>query len=45
MGDEKSNAKVNKDVEKLVKTPVSDTPEKVKVQKPKYEEKPIVLSP
>ena len=31
MGDEKSNAEVTEDVEKLVKTPVSDTPEKVEV--------------
>ena len=42
MGDEKSSAEVVEDVEKLVKTPVLDTPEKVEVQKPKYDEKLIV---
>ena len=35
MGDEKSNAEIVEDVERLVKKPVSDTLEKVEVQKPK----------
>ena len=42
MGDEKSSAEIAKDVEKLVKTPVSNTLEKVEVQKPKYDDKPII---
>ena len=42
VGDEKSSAEIAEDVEKLVKTPVSDTPEKVEVLKPKYDEKPII---
>ena len=42
MGDEKSSAKIPKDVERLVKKPLLDTPEKVEVQKPKYDEKPII---
>ena len=43
MGDEKSNAEIAEDVERLVKKPVSDTLEKVEVQKPKYDEKLIIL--
>ena len=42
VGDEKSSAEIAEDVERLVKKPVSDTPEKVEVQKPKYDEKPII---
>ena len=45
MGDEKSSAKIAKDVERLVKKLVSDTPEKVEVQKPKYDKKPITPYP
>ena len=45
MGDEKSSAEIAEDVERLVKKPVSDTPEKVEVQKPKYDEKPIIPYP
>ena len=45
VGDEKSNAEIAEDVERLVKKPVSDTPEKVKVQKTKYDEKPIIPYP
>ena len=45
MGDEKSSAKITEDVERLVKKPVSDTPEKVEVHKPKYDEKPIIPYP
>ena len=42
MGYEKSSAEIVEDVERLVKKPVSDTPEKNEVQKPKYYEKPII---
>ena len=42
MGDEKSSAEIAEYVERLVKKPVLDTPEKVEVQKPKYDEKPII---
>ena len=42
MGDEKSSVEIAEDVERLVKKPVSDTPKKVEVQKPKYDEKPII---
>ena len=45
VGDEKSSAKIAEDVERLVKKPVSYTPEKVEVQKPKYDEKHIILYP
>ena len=45
MGDEKSSAEIAEDVERLVKKPVLDTPEKVEVQKPKYDEKPIISYP
>ena len=45
MGDEKSNAEIAEEVDKLVKKPVSNTPEKVEVQKPKYDEKPIIPYP
>ena len=45
MGDEKSIAKIAEDVERIVKKPVSDTPKKVEVQKPKYDEKPIIPYP
>ena len=45
VGDEKSSAENAEDVERLVKKPVSDTPEKVEVQKPKYDEKPIIPYP
>ena len=45
VGDEKSSAEIVEDVERLVKKPVSDKPEKVKVQKPKYDEKPIIPYP
>ena len=41
MGDEESSAEIAEDVEMLVKKIVSDTLEKVEVQKPKYDEKPI----
>ena len=43
--DEKSSVEIAEDVERLVKKPISDTPEKVKVQKPKYDEKPIIPYP
>ena len=42
MGDEKSSVEITEDVERLVKKLVSDTLEKVEVQKPKYDEKPII---
>ena len=42
-GTEKRSAEVTEDVEKLVKKPVSNTPEKVEAQKPTYDEKPIIL--
>ena len=45
VGDEKSSAEIAEDVERLVKKPVSHTPEKVEVQKPKYDEKPIIPYP
>ena len=41
-GSEKSSAEV---VEKLVKKPVSDTPEKVEAQRPMYDDKPIIPYP
>ena len=43
MGDEKSSVEIAEDVERIVKKPVSGTPEKVEVHKPKYDEKPIIL--
>ena len=45
MGDEKSSAEIAEDVERIVKKPVSGTPDKVEVHKPKYNEKPIILYP
>ena len=42
VGDEESSAEIAKDVERLVKKAVSDTPDKVEVQKPKYDEKTII---
>ena len=42
VGDEESSAKIVEDVERLVKKPISNTPEKVEVHKPKYDEKPII---
>ena len=45
MGDEKSSAEIAEDVETIVKKLVSDTPEKVEVQKPKYDEKPFIPYP
>ena len=42
---EKSNVEVTEDAEKLVKKPVSNTPEKVEAQKPSYDEKPIIPYP
>ena len=39
---EKSSVDVAEDAEKLVKKPVSNTPEKVQAQKPIYDEKPII---
>ena len=45
VGSEKSNAEVAEDTDKLVKKPVSDTPKKVEAQKPKYDEKAIILYP
>ena len=45
VGYEKSSVEIIEDVERLVKKPVSDTPEKVEVQKPKYDEKPIISYP
>ena len=45
MGDQKSSAEIAEDVERLVKNPISDTPEKVEVHKPKYDEKPIIPYP
>ena len=45
VGDEESSAETAKDVERLVKKPVSNTPEKVEVRKPKYDEKPIIAYP
>ena len=45
MGDEKSSAEIAKDVERLVKKPISNTLEKVEVQKPKYDKKLIILYP
>ena len=42
VGDEKISAEIAEDVERLVKKPVSNTPDKVEVQKPKYDEKPII---
>ena len=45
VGSEKSSVKVVGDAKKLVKKPVSDTPEKVEAQKPMYDEKPIILYP
>ena len=42
MGYEKSSVEIVEEVERLVKKPVSDTTEKVEVQKPKYDEKPII---
>ena len=44
-GSEKSSAEVAENAEKLVKKPVSDTPEKVETQKPMYDEKPIIPYP
>ena len=45
MEDEKSSVEIAKDVERLIKKPVLDTPEKVEVQKPKYDEKPNIPYP
>ena len=45
VGSEKSNAEVTKDAEKLVKKPVSDTPEKVEAQRPMYDDKYIIPYP
>ena len=45
VGSEKSSTEVAKDVEKLVKKPVSNTPEKVEAHKPTYDEKPIIPYP
>ena len=45
MRSQKSNVEVTEDAEKLVKKPVSNTPEKVEAQKPSYDEKPIILYP
>ena len=42
MGNEKISTKIAEDAEKLVKKPVSDTPEKVEAQKPIYDDKPII---
>ena len=42
MGDEKSSVEIAEDFERLVKKSVSNTPKKVVVQKPKYDEKPII---
>ena len=44
-GTEKSSAEVVEDAGKLVKKPVSNTPEKVEAQKPSYDEKPIISYP
>ena len=41
----KSSAEIAKEVERLVKKLVSDTPEKVEVHKPKDDEKPIIPYP
>ena len=45
MGDEKSSAEIAKDVERLVKKPVSDTLEKDEAQKSMYDDRPIILYP
>ena len=45
VGSQKSSVEVTEDAEKLVKKPVSNTPEIVEAQKPLYDEKPIVLYP
>ena len=45
MGDEESSVEIAEDVDRVVKKPISDTPEKVEVQKPKYDEKPIIPYP
>ena len=42
MGYEKSSAEIVEDVERLVKKLVSDTLDKIEVQKSKYNEKPII---
>ena len=44
-GSQKNNAEVTKDAEKLVKKPISNSPEKVEAQKPSYDEKPIIPYP
>ena len=38
MGDDKSSAEIAEDVERLVKKPVSETPEKAEAQKPMYDD-------
>ena len=45
VGSEKSSAEIAEVAEKLVKKPVSDTPEKVEAQKPMYDEKSIIPYP
>ena len=45
VGSEKSSAEVTKDAEKFVKKPIPRTLEKVEVQKPSYDEKPIIPYP
>ena len=44
-GSEKRSAEVAEDAKKLVKKPVSNTPEKVEAQKPLYDEKLIIPYP
>ena len=44
-GDEKSSDEIAKEIERLVKKPVPDTLDKVEVQRPKYDEKPIIPYP
>ena len=45
MGDEKSSDEIAEDVERLVKKPVSNTPERAEAQKPMQDDKPIIPYP
>ena len=45
VGSEKSSAEVAEDAEKLLGKPTPSPPEKVEVQKPSYDEKPIIPYP